>query len=293
MKNRKLRILITDLAFASLMLILFVMLLLSYSLSWGETTLNVFMVLILAHSLLASFYPLTSKHKTTLVEWIVIVFCVSLLAAAIIIFASLATGQLREPFIQISAAFLGGLITLYGVGLTIKYNRLEREEDEIKKARPNVFTIGDQTWYQLDEKAKSVRRLEIRPDLSNVLQFKKNEARYKIAPIYLANSDLSMCTINGIVINDNCFIVFQYDNIMLKGSNNCFVVDFCFKLDSEIKTVQLVLGDMLGNIYGCYVSFEPHKDGRGKTTELDIKGVLNMKTLDTDKYIVFKKPNQK
>ena len=268
----------------------FAFLIVSVRLNWEEAWQISFMIAVLCSSFIIVVYPLFKKEKTSLAELIFVFASFAILIVSVIVFASVSTDKYREPIIQVSAAVVGGLLALYGVGITIKINRLQKEKDDIEKAKPNIFPFGEDFWNHLSDKLKYERHIEVRPDLCNLIEAKKNEAFYKFAPIRLANSDLSMCTFNGIGINDKYFVVFQYNNVILKESNNYLIVDYCFKFNKEIESIQLVLGDMYGNIYSCYASFKLNKIGKGKTTEIDITSVLKTKIMDIEKYPVFKNP---
>lgn len=287
MKEESLKERVIVLIFMVVFTALFALLLASVNNHWNEAFQTVDMLLILAMSLVATIYPLIKKGRTKLPELLFILVCVSFLVASVIVFASFATDKYKDAVIQISASCIGGMIALYGIGLTIKYNRLEKEKDDVAKAKPNIFPIGEQMWDSLEGPSKIVRGIEIRPDLSTLVKAKRGDTCYDFAPIYLANSDLSMCTFKGIVVNDNEVVVFQYDNVLLKSSNNCFKLDYCFKYDEEIENVQLVLGDMLGNTYGCYMSFVLEKKNNRNKTLILIKGTRKIQPLNIKALSVF------
>ena len=259
---------------------------------WSNTALTFIGGFLLFFSFAVLIRPLLTKDKIDIIETAFIIICSFLLIAAIVTYAYNPPKE-GEPdksgVIQIIAAVVGGLITLYGVGLTIKFNRIAKEEDEVNKAKPNVFPIGEQTWIQLDEKSKIQRDLFVRKDLSNFEEAKKTDKGYFFAPLLLANSDLSMCTLKGIGINDGKFVVLHYDNILLKGSNCCFFIDYKFKTDEIINSVQLVFGDMLGNTYSCYVSFYVDEKKNRKKNPIYITSVLKTVLMDTSNYPVFEK----
>ena len=287
MKEENLKERIIVLIFIVVFTMLFVLLLTSVNNYWNATFQTVDMLLILAMSLIATIYPLIKKERTKLPELLVIFICVSLLVVSVIVFASLATDKYKDAVIQISASCIGGMISLYGIGLTIKHNRLEKEKDDIAKAKPNIFPISEQMWASLEGLTRLIRDVEIRSDLSTLKKVKRCDAHYEFAPIYLANSDLSMCTFKGIIVNENETIVFQYDNVLLKGSNNCFKLDYCFKYVQEIESIQLILGDMFGHTYGCYMSFVLEKKNNGNKILVLIKGTKKIQPLNIRIFSVF------
>ena len=180
MNNKTLIEKIVPLVFSTSYLALFILLTISAANKWNEISQNSFMFAILALSLVAVVYPLIKRERTNLPEKIIVVTCFTLLIIAIIVFASVSDGKYREPVIEISSAVTGGLLALYGIGITIKFNRLEKEKDEIEKAKPNVFPIGEQTWVQLDEKTKIQRDLFVRKDLSDFEEAKKLAEKHNI-----------------------------------------------------------------------------------------------------------------
>ncbi len=266
----------------------FFVLLVSSVINGLDEKLQVFaMVAILLLSMIAAIYPLIKKSKTLFYEKIIVFICFVILISSVVVFASVSKDQYREPIIQISSASTGGLITLYGVGITIKANRLENERKDIEKAKPNIFPISDQTWEQLPENNKLERDIIIHRDLTKLEKARRTDACYSLAPLYLENSDLSMCTLKGIGINNKQFIVFQFDNVMLKGSTNCFYVDYNFKYDGEIESVQLILGDMYGNTYNCQTYFIIDDSRKRKNRSVSIYGVLKTELLDADECKMF------
>lgn len=278
---------IIELIFVALYLTLFILLMLAAKNQWDEGWTIIFMSSILVLSLIGAVYPLIKKESITKSELAIVIICFLLLIFAVIVFGAVSTGIYREPFIQVSSALVGGLLALYGVGMTIKYNRLDKEKDEINKAKPNIFPIGREMWSSLDKTSKTVRTIEINEHLTTLEKAKKGDVCYGFDPFFLANSDQSMCTIKGIIINDNEFIVFQYDNVLLKEGNYCFILEHDFKYSDEIKTIQFVTGDMLGNTYGCYMSFILDEKKGSKRTPIYITSTLKIKQIDVEKNSVF------
>lgn len=257
---------------------------------WPTGVLTILGGLLLFLSFAVLIRPLLTKEKIDFIETFFIVFCAFLLVSAVVTYAYNPPKE-NEPdksgVVQIMSAVVGGLITLYGVGITIKFNRVAKEQDEISKAKPNVFPVSDEVWEQLPDVLKLERSIIVHPNLTNLNKAKRTDACYSIAPIYLENSDLSMCTFKGIGINDKYFIVFNFDNVMLKGSINCFFVDYPFISKEDIKSVQLVLGDMYQNTYSCYVSFDVDNSRKRKNKPIYIYGVKKMAVMDAEKYETF------
>ena len=199
---------IIELIFVALYLTLFILLMVASRNQWDDRCSVAFMALLLVLSLIGAIYPLIKKESITKSELVIVVVCFLLLIFAVIVFGAVSTGAYREPFIQVSSALVGGLLALYGVGMTIKYNRLDKEKEEINKAKPNIFPIGREMWSSLDKTSKMVRTIEINEHLNTLKKAKNGDKCYGFEPFFLANSDQSMCTIKGIIINDSEFIVF-------------------------------------------------------------------------------------
>lgn len=293
MKKKSLFERIAGIAYPLLFLTSFLLLVITINFHLDEAWQYVSAFSILALSIIGAIYPLLKKDRITLSEKLIVCFCFVFLLAEIIVFASLSTGQLREPIIQISAALLGGGLTLYGVGITIKSNRLDREQYEIEKAKPNVFPISEKTWKQLNKDRKIEYDVVVREDLSSLKEPNQKEESYSFAPLCLANSDLSMCTLKGIVINQLGCIVFQFDNVIQKGSNSRFKIDYSFACTDKIESIKLILGDMYGNTYYRDFSFEIENKSPKKKT-IVITGALDFVDVSPIiKSIFAKNPSKK
>lgn len=277
-------------AFIFLYFVFAVLAVIASAAKWSNSAIICIGAILLILSFAVLIRPLLTKEKIDIVEAVFIIIDSFILIAAVVTYAYNPPKE-NEPdksgVVQILAAVIGGLITLYGVGLTIKFNRVAKEEDEINKAKPNVFPVSDEVWEQLPEAIKIERNVMIHSSLTNLEKAKRTDVRYSIAPVYLENSDLSMCTFKGIGINDNSFIVFNFDNVVLKGSANCFCINYQFKFDKEIESVQLVLSDMYNNIYSCYVSFMIDDSKKRKNKTIYVYGVLKTELMNADKYEMF------
>ena len=128
--------------------------------SWGENWTITFGAILLFSILVVLIHPLLTDDKIDSLEMAFVVFCSFLLIATAITYASTPSIEYdKGGVIQIISAVIGGLIALYGVGITIKYNRLSKRNDEIKAAKPNIFPISEQTWHQLCDNSKIKRDL--------------------------------------------------------------------------------------------------------------------------------------
>ena len=179
--------------------------------------------------------PLISKSKIRIMDWIQII--ISILGAVILViaFASASDSKVRDAVIQVSAATIGGLLTLYGVGITIKYNQLERKEDEIKRVRP-LFSYN------------MMRR---EPDLTGDIMPKMCFSNTLEADKYLCevmgeieNSSLSTFEIKRIH-HDNTWVSVEGNTVILPNSK-C-VINFRFTDDPRYLFMEVE--DILKNKY--------------------------------------------
>lgn len=216
-------------------------------------------VVIIVSLLTMSIDVLIRKERLHSIDWISISF--NYLTAILFIciyLASIENDHLREVLVAISSALIGGLLTLMGVGITIKYSRIEKEEEEIKKCKPRVFPISTATWQVTDKKTKSeILTNEWHTDL---IRAKEKERRYSLYVITLATSDLSMCVYDGISIDDND-LWFDFGVVLQKNHNYALFHNISFKCKERPKTICLLLTDMLDNTYKAKMSFDIEKDG--------------------------------
>ena len=214
------------------------------------------MLLCMIYSILKS---LIKKERNNWLDWIEVSLSILLAIIIVIAFASASPLAIKDAVIQISSAVIGGSLTLYGVGLTIKYSRLEKEDDEIRKAKPVVFPISELTWGSIPKEKRNNIFVEINEDLSE-LKSSKSKSAYSVFTLLIANSDASLCGLFGLEIN-NKIIKFKYEQILAKNSYNMIAFElssdgYRFLLDEEIDSVSVLLIDMLGNLYECVSKFE-------------------------------------
>ena len=111
---------------------------------------------------------------------------------------------------------------------------------------------------------------------------KEEEPGYTFDYMYLANSDLAMCVYEGIIVNNH---VFYFDNgvVLLRGSNVVIFHNFKFKLEEEIKTVSLILSDVLDHHYRAEMEFKLQENGFETVIEI----ISVYRTVDLEKeYLI-------
>lgn len=198
---------------------------------------------------------LTSKEKNRWYDWAEIVISFFGIIIIVIVFSSASPSSIKEAVIQISAASLGGLLTLYGVGITIKYGRIEKEEDEIKRLKPHIFPISDLSWNSIPKDQRNFIDLPLRKTDSGLFD-ENNGKHYCIESITIANSDLSMCSLYGIIINDKELLKFDYESVLFKNSYTMVTTKYDFYLEPKLKSISLLVEDILHNLYKIEVRFE-------------------------------------
>ena len=204
---------------------------------------------------------LIKKEPNSWFDWVETGLSIILTIIIVIAFAAASPLEIKDAVVQVTAAVIGGSLTLYGVGISIKYARIEKEKDEIKKAKPVVFPISDVTWGSIPKEKRNNIYIEINKN-SSELKPSNSENAYSLFNLFIANSDASLCGLFGMLINGK-IIKFEYEQIMAKNSNNQIIFGstgcYKFSVKSKISDVSLLLLDMLGNIYECVSRFEIDK----------------------------------
>lgn len=204
---------------------------------------------------------LIKKEPNSWFDWVETGLSIILTTIIVVAFAAASPLEIKDAVVQVTAAVIGGSLTLYGVGISIKYARIEKEKDEIKKAKPVVFPISDVTWGSIPKEKRNNIYIEINKN-SSELKPSNSENAYSLFNLLIANSDASLCGLFGMLINGK-IIKFEYEQIMAKNSNNQIIFEstdgYKFSVKSKISNVSLLLLDMLGNIYECVSRFEIDK----------------------------------
>ena len=160
---------------------------------------------------------------------------------------------MRNVLTAIFSATISGLLALVGVGLTIKYSRIYREEEEIKKCKPRVYPISEATWDKLDKKTS--REVSFDRWKTNIAKPKTDKNVYFIKTFYLANFDYSTCIYDGIIIDSNP-LFFDFGIVLQKDQNYALQHNLKIKLLHKPKAVALLLTDVLDNMYQAEMEFE-------------------------------------
>ena len=232
---------------------------------------------------LAIINPLLSKHKTDLFDIVTAVWCsivFALLAVSYMFF--IPDEKLSNITLTVVSSTIGGFLTLLGVGLTIKHAKLTKEEDEIKALRPTIFMIDESTWKTIPKDKKIVTKIGVNDEFSDFKRADKTKERYELSPMFIANSDLSLCDVYGIMINEQ-LIKFQFERVLPKNSLSKLSFEYQFEFDEDIESVSIILEDVFHNAYIAYANFEISKKQNSMVKKIRILSVMDI--VIVDRYI--------
>ena len=174
------------------------------------------------------------KDATTYPNFLIISdFALSFLLLTLLIY-KIPDQTLQTIVIALTAALIGGLLTLLGVIMTIKKSDKDRKEDEIKKARP-VFAYN---MLRQEPKLDAVVQRVCISDSSEQLQ--------DACDVYveLENSNLSAFEIKR--VNHDGRWVKMEGNTTVLPSTKCLLN---FRFSDHPDSIFLEVEDLLGNYY--------------------------------------------
>ena len=167
--------------------------------------------------------------------------------------------EFQQVVIPVVAAVYGGLITLVGVTLTIRKADNDRKAEEISKAKPVVF-VCDYRYTTFD--SGTVKILESKKAQGTLKKAsEKSKNKYSLRYINLENSDYSIVCLVGFMINDDCHF-YDIGQILPKNTRYRMNSDFEFEYNKKIKTVSLLIEDMLHNLYEFETEFDIDESNR-------------------------------
>lgn len=179
--------------------------------------------------------------------------------------------DIQDIVIPIVSAVYGGIITLVGVALTIKKSDKDRHEDEMKKAKPLVFIVNQET-IKSDREKPIHRVLDSKKNKGTLLHATNKRYKFYKLPFFtISNADYSHCVIIGFRINDD-YHIYDVGQVLPKNSLMFLRNDFKFLYKDEIKYVSLLMKDMLDNIYELETYFCIDKSGKENNLQI-ISGI--------------------
>ena len=183
--------------------------------------------------------------------------------------------EIQDIVIPTVAAVYGGLITLVGVALTIRKSDKDRKEDEIKKAKPLVFTVNIKTINS--DREKPINRFLYSTKNRGTLSYNNKRSKYYTLPaIVISNADYSYSTLVGFRIN-NDYHLYDIGQVLKKNTLMILRNDFKFNYKEKINKVSLLIMDMLDNIYELELNVLIKKDGKNNCIEI-LSGIETDKT---------------
>ena len=229
------------------------------------------LLLIILYSLTLAFISDNKKHP--LEKWGILqdfIFGVALTIYLIYIIpgkqievngAVVVDNSLRDIITTIVAAVYGGLLTLVGVAWTIKNGeknrqddkeiiKAERQEEERKKNIPYISLL--QKTLSLHERLKAYR---INIDKIGKAD-KEKKFYYRFIPFTIKNISNNHIFLVGIKINDGYGD--RNKKLIEKGASLDVKLSCPLRIDCELKNINLIIEDILGNKYFIQCMFGKH-----------------------------------
>jgi hypothetical protein len=193
------------------------------------------------------------KHKAgAIAKFFVLLNFVSAFAVIIYLIYLIENSQLQSIVLTISAAAIGGLLTLSGVAWTIRRQDGIRKEEETKKFKPYFIITNNEYNIKID----NIRIQEDIPDGANKLY------GIRLEPFNLRLSENADSLILGIKINEH-ILPCEYSFLVLR--NNVFQLDLtknsCHLSKDKILKLFILCKDLLNNHYEIPCYFKEKYDG--------------------------------
>ena len=204
-------------------------------------------------------YP---KERTGLEKWGLLQDFLLGISLSIYLIYKIPNPDFKEIVVSVVAAVYGGLITLVGVGWTIRKSDHDRKEEQIQKNRPLVFIVNP-----TGEQAKKYIEVQLDKFYSNGEGF-SGSAKYYLDYFMIKNADYSFSSLKGICIN-NDLIYMSIAQVFDKGKTYRCIFNLQFKYREKIKKVYLLLEDLFEHYYALEVNFKTMK-GKGKIDAIHI-----------------------
>lgn len=204
--------------------------------------------------------PILKKQRIQVFDWVAMVLnFICFIVLLSIYITVIPDSDFRNTVLILSSASIGGVLTLMGVGLSIKYTRIYKEDDRLEELKPHLFIISDTRWNTLakDKQAAAIVPLSKDQEKNNITV--NYGYKYKLELIRIANSDLSISVLRGIYFDDE-FVRFKYEMPLTKDSyTTLFFESFIFGTNHRIKNVSLLCEDILQNQYLVKLGFDVKK----------------------------------
>lgn len=227
-------------------------------------------------------HPLVSKTRTTFTGWIVAILSfVLFVSTAIEVLINIQDDKALSIAIPLVASSITGFLTLAGVGLSIKHNYLQNYEDYIRKNKPYIYIFCNPHYGPYVEIPIIDRIIETKKGFSTIDNCNGADESYSIGRIYIGTTDFSMCSFVGIRINKKPLIKFDYEELLLKKERYNFYLNYDFMLKEELKNLELILEDVIGNLYKAKVNFDLEDIGDNRKLIL----ITSILSIERDDYL--------
>lgn len=203
--------------------------------------------------------PILKKQRIQVFDWVAMVLnFICFIVLLSIYITVIPDSDFRNTVLALSSASIGGILTLMGVGLSIKYTRIYKEDDRLEELKPHLFIISDTRWNTLAKDKKASAIVPVSEDQERNIET-SYEYEYKLETIRIANSDSSISVLRGIYFDDE-FVRFKYELPLTKDSyTTLFFESFIFGINHKIKNVSLLCEDILQNQYLVKLGFDVKK----------------------------------
>lgn len=149
---------------------------------------------------------------------------------------------LYKIIIPIYASSVAGVLTLAGVGWTIKAQHQSIKDEKLKSAKPILL--------QKEGASQSFETYELKisdTDLEKHFIIEKSKKKYYIAPLSIKNTDNSLAKIHSIKINNNIIKLLE---IIYVEKNEWCKLEFNFKRVNIVpEKIILIVSDIYDNDY--------------------------------------------
>lgn len=216
------------------------------------------MIVIFTNLAEAFTYP---KERTSLEKWGLLQDFLLGIGLSIYLIYIIPDYDLRVIVIPVVAAVYGGLITLVGVGWTIRKSDQDRKEELIQKNRPFVFIVNRKR-----KQTENLVKFKFEKLFADTKVFDKGD-QYFIDYFIVKNPDFSFSALKGLCIN-NDIIAMSIAQVFDKGHIYKCQCDLEFNYSGTIDKIYLLLEDMLDNHYALELNCKFVKTAKEKRIQI-------------------------
>ena len=181
---------------------------------------------------------------------------IALIVLAVTIWKLPVENNLQNIVLQLSAALIGGILTMLGVVLTIKSTDNNRKEELKNQLKPLVFINNVDNFKGLIIPSKEFY-IEIRQGANH-----ESCESISFREFVIQNSDASYPIVQGLIINHKYFYRFKNPTVLNKGQSLKVIIRDNIPFESkDIKTISLCTSDVdIKSFYLLDLIFERNDD---------------------------------